>query len=173
MEGKKVKVPDAPSSAVCDLCGRPMVIKVGKYGKFLACSGVPECRGTKRLVKDTGGICPKCGKGRMLERKSAKGRIYYGCERYPDCDFMTWDMPVAVKCEKCGSFLLKHHFKNGRGMLYCSNDACETRINHPINKELEKMRERAEAKKKREAEKAAEEAAESTAKENQESQENP
>ena len=107
MEGKKVKVPDEPSSEVCDLCGRPMVIKVGKYGKFLACSGFPECRGTKRLVKDTGGICPKCGKGRMLERKSAKGRIYYGCERYPDCDFMTWDMPVAVKCEKCGSTLFR------------------------------------------------------------------
>ena len=71
--------------------GSPMVIKVGKYGKFLACSGFPECRGTKRLVKDTGGICPKCGKGRLLERKSSKGRIYYGCERYPDCDFMTWD----------------------------------------------------------------------------------
>ena len=67
----------------------------------------PECRGTKRLVKDTGGICPKCGKGRMLERKSAKGRIYYGCERYPDCDFMTWDMPVATKCEKCGSTLFR------------------------------------------------------------------
>ena len=75
MEGKKVKVPDEPSSEVCDLCGRPMVIKVGKYGKFLACSGFPECRGTKRLVKDTGGICPKCGKGRLLERKSSKGRI--------------------------------------------------------------------------------------------------
>jgi len=73
MEGKKVKVPDEPSSEVCDLCGRPMVIKVGKYGKFLACSGFPECRGTKRLVKDTGGICPKCGKGRLLERKSSKG----------------------------------------------------------------------------------------------------
>ena len=97
MEGKKVKVPDEPSSEVCDLCGRPMVIKVGKYGKFLACSGFPECRGTKRLVKDTGGICPKCGKGRLLERKSSKGRIYYGCERYPDCDFMTWDMPVATQ----------------------------------------------------------------------------
>ena len=95
MEGKKVKVPDEPSSEVCDLCGRPMVIKVGKYGKFLACSGFPECRGTKRLVKDTGGICPKCGKGRLLERKSSKGRIYYGCECYPDCDFMTWDMPVS------------------------------------------------------------------------------
>ena len=119
MEGKKVKVPDEPSSEVCDLCGRPMVIKVGKYGKFLACSGFPECRGTKRLVKDTGGICPKCGKGRMLERKSAKGRIYYGCERYPDCDFMTWDMPVATKCEKCGSTLFRKGSK-----LYCAKEGC-------------------------------------------------
>ena len=119
MEGKKVKVPDEPSSEICDLCGRPMVIKVGKFGKFLACSGFPECRGTKRLVKDTGGICPKCGKGRMLERKSAKGRIYYGCERYPDCDFMTWDMPVAVKCEKCGSTLFRKGSK-----LYCAKEGC-------------------------------------------------
>ena len=119
MEGKKVKVPDEPSSEVCDLCGRPMVIKVGKYGKFLACSGFPECRGTKRLVKDTGGICPKCGKGRMLERKSSKGRIYYGCERYPDCDFMTWDMPVPTKCEKCGSTLFRKGSK-----LYCAKEGC-------------------------------------------------
>ena len=119
MEGKKVKVPDEPSSEVCDLCGRPMVIKVGKYGKFLACSGFPECRGTKRLVKDTGGICPKCGKGRMLERKSSKGRIYYGCERYPDCDFMTWDMPVPTKCPKCGSTL----FRKG-SRLYCAKEGC-------------------------------------------------
>ena len=119
MEGKKVKVPDEPSSEVCDLCGRPMVIKVGKYGKFLACSGFPECRGTKRLVKDTGGICPKCGKGRMLERKSAKGRIYYGCERYPDCDFMTWDMPVPTKCPKCGSTMFRKGSK-----LYCAKEGC-------------------------------------------------
>ena len=119
MEGKKVKVPDEPSSEVCDLCGRPMVIKVGKYGKFLACSGFPECRGTKRLVKDTGGICPKCGKGRMLERKSSKGRIYYGCERYPDCDFMTWDTPVPTKCEKCGSTLFRKGSK-----LYCAKEGC-------------------------------------------------
>ena len=119
MEGKKVKVPDEPSSEVCDLCGRPMVIKVGKYGKFLACSGFPECRGTKRLVKDTGGVCPKYGKGRMLERKSAKGRIYYGCERYPDCDFMTWDTPVPTKCEKCGSTLFRKGSK-----LYCAKEGC-------------------------------------------------
>ena len=105
---------------ICEKCGRPMVIKVGKYGKFLACSGFPECRGTKRLVKDTGGICPKCGKGRMLERKSAKGRIYYGCERYPDCDFMTWDTPVPTKCEKCGSTLFRKGSK-----LYCAKEGCD------------------------------------------------
>ena len=104
---------------LADLCGRPMVIKVGKYGKFLACSGFPECRGTKRLVKDTGGICPKCGKGRMLERKSSKGRIYYGCERYPDCDFMTWDMPVPTKCPKCGSTMFRKGSK-----LYCAKEGC-------------------------------------------------
>ena len=88
-------------------------------GPFLACSGFPECRGTKRLVKDTGGICPKCGKGRMLERKSSKGRIYYGCERYPDCDFMTWDMPVPTKCPKCGSTMFRKGSK-----LYCAKEGC-------------------------------------------------
>ena len=74
---------------------------------------------TKRLVKDTGGICPKCGKGRMLERKSSKGRIYYGCERYPDCDFMTWDMPVPTKCPKCGSTMFRKGSK-----LYCAKEGC-------------------------------------------------
>ena len=86
---------------------------------YQACSGFPECRGTKRLVKDTGGICPKCGKGRMLERKSSKGRIYYGCERYPDCDFMTWDMPVPTKCPKCGSTMFRKGSK-----LYCAKEGC-------------------------------------------------
>ena len=128
MEGKKIKVPDEPSSEVCPLCGRPMVIKVGKYGKFLACSGFPGCRGTKRLVKDTGGICPKCGQGRILERKSARGRIYYGCERYPDCDFMTWDTPVAQKCEKCGSTLFRHGSR-----LYCAKEGCGFEMPAPKN----------------------------------------
>ena len=118
MEGKKLKVPDEPSDEVCELCGRPMVIKTGRYGKFLACSGFPECRNTRRIVKDTGGTCPKCG-GRMLQRKSAKGRIYYGCENYPKCDFMTWDEPVPVKCEKCGATL----FKKGQ-KLYCAKEGC-------------------------------------------------
>ena len=119
MEGTKMKIPDEETDIVCELCGRKMVVRHGKYGKFLACSGFPECRGTKRLVKDTGGVCPKCGKGRMLERKSAKGRIYYGCERYPDCDFMTWDTPVPTKCEKCGSTLFRKGSK-----LYCAKEGC-------------------------------------------------
>ena len=118
MEGKKIKVPDEPTDEICEKCGKPMVIKSGRYGKFLACSGFPECRNTRRLVKDTGGLCPKCG-GRMLQRKSAKGRIYYGCEKYPACDFMTWDEPVPVKCEKCGATL----FKKGQ-RLYCAKEGC-------------------------------------------------
>ena len=81
MEGKKVKVPDEPSSEVCDLCGRPMVIKVGKYGKFLACSGFPECRGTKRLVKDTGGICPKCGKAVRVGHVEKDGKMVRVCKK--------------------------------------------------------------------------------------------
>ncbi len=118
MEGKKIKVPDEPSGEICELCGRPMVIKTGRYGKFLACSGFPDCRNAKRLVKDTGGLCPRCG-GRMLQRKSAKGRIYYGCENYPNCEFMTWDEPVPTKCEKCGATL----FRKGQ-KLYCAKEGC-------------------------------------------------
>ena len=119
MEGKKIKVPDEPSGEICELCGRPMVIKTGRYGKFLACSGFPDCRNAKRLVKDTGGLCPRCG-GRMLQRKSAKGRIYYGCENYPKCEFMTWDEPVPTKCEKCGATL----FRKGQ-KLYCAKEGCD------------------------------------------------
>lgn len=149
-----VELPVEVSNVKCELCGRMMVVKQGRFGKFLACPGFPECRNTKPLLRDTGVKCPKCG-GSIVERRTRRGRVFYGCENYPDCDYTTWDTPQKATCEKCGSFLLKHHFKNGRGMLYCSNDACETRIDHPINKELEKMRQRAEAKKKREEEKAA------------------
>ncbi len=119
MEGKKIKVPDEETDEICEKCGRKMVVKTGRYGKFLACPGFPECTNTKRLVKDTGGKCPKCG-GRMLLRKSAKGRVYYGCENYPNCDFMTWDEPVAQLCEKCGATL----FKKG-SRLYCAKEGCD------------------------------------------------
>ena len=118
MEGKRVKVEDIPTDEICEKCGRPMVIKSGRYGKFVACSGFPECRNSHPLVKDTGGICPECG-GHMLVRKSAKGRIYYGCSNYPKCNFMTWDEPVPEKCPQCGQTLFKK-----KGQLYCAKEGC-------------------------------------------------
>ncbi len=153
-----VELPVEVSDVQCDLCGRMMVVKQGRFGKFLACPGFPECRNTKPLLKDTGVTCPKCG-GRIVERRTRRGRTFYGCENYPECDYNTWDQPLQEKCEKCGAFMLKHHYKNGRGITYCSNDDCESRINHPINKELEKIRQRAEAKRAKELEKAEAEAA--------------
>ena len=118
MEGKRVKVEDIPTDEICEKCGRPMVIKSGRYGKFVACSGFPECRNAHPLIKDTGGICPECG-GHMLVRKSAKGRIYYGCGNYPKCNFMTWDEPVPEKCPQCGQTLFKK-----KGQLYCAKEGC-------------------------------------------------
>ena len=151
-----VELPVEVSDVKCELCGRMMVVKQGRFGKFLACPGFPECRNTKPLLIDTGVKCPKCG-GAIVERKTRRGRSFYGCRNYPDCDYTTWDQPQKETCPKCGAFLLKHHYKNGRALLYCSNDACETRVDHPINKELEKIRQRAEAKKAKEAARAAEE----------------
>ena len=118
MEGKRIKVEDIPTDEICEKCGRPMVIKSGRYGKFVACSGFPECRNAHPLVKDTGGLCPLDG-GHMLVRKSAKGRVYYGCSNYPTCNFMTWDEPVPEKCPQCGSTLFKK-----KGQLYCAKEGC-------------------------------------------------
>ncbi|MBR2214152.1 MAG: type I DNA topoisomerase [Selenomonadaceae bacterium] len=141
----QVELPVEVSDVPCEKCGRLMVVKMGRYGKFLACPGFPECRSTKPILKDTGAKCPKCG-GSILERRSRRGRVFYGCEKYPDCDFVTWDMPQKEPCEKCGSLVLAHRYRNGRVLKYCYNDACDTRINHPINKDLEKIRARAAAK---------------------------
>ncbi len=142
-----VELPVEVSDVQCELCGKMMVVKQGRYGKFLACPGFPDCRNTKPLLKDTGVKCPKCG-GSIVERKTKRGRNFYGCKNYPECDYVTWDTPLKEICEKCSSFMLKHHYKNGRGILYCSNEACESRIDHPINQELEKIREKSEAKRK-------------------------
>lgn len=118
MEGKRIKVEDIPTDEICEKCGRPMVIKSGRYGKFVACSGFPECRNAHPMVKDTGGLCPLDG-GHMLVRKSAKGRVYYGCSNYPKCNYMTWDEPVPEKCPRCGSTLFKK-----KGQLYCAKEGC-------------------------------------------------
>lgn len=137
-----VDIPDEVTDVPCDLCGRMMVVKQGRFGKFLACPGFPDCRHTKTIVKDTGVSCPKCG-GHIIERKSRRGKAFFGCDKYPECDFVTWDTPLQDKCPECGSLQMKHYYRNGRGLIYCSNDACKTRENSPINKELEKQRARA------------------------------
>lgn len=121
MEGKKVKVPEEVTDVICEKCGRNMVIKTGRYGKFLACPGFPDCQNTKKLVKETPGKCPKCG-STMVVRQSKKGRIYYGCSGYPACEFMTWEEPTAENCPQCGSSLFKKGGKNGT--LNCLKEGC-------------------------------------------------
>ena len=121
MEGKRVKVPDEPTDVICEECGKPMVIKIGPFGKFLGCSGFPECKFTKKIVTETQGNCPKCGK-KMLAKKSKKGKPFYGCEDYQNCNFMTWDLPISEKCPQCGATLFK---KTGRqGKIYCAKEGC-------------------------------------------------
>lgn len=121
MEGKRVKVPDEETDQVCELCGKPMVIKIGRYGKFLACSGFPECTNTKTIVHETGGFCPYCGK-KVLQKKSKRGKKFFGCEDNPTCSFMTWDIPTKETCPKCGSSLFQKGGKNG--MLVCHKPNC-------------------------------------------------
>ncbi|MGN1120205.1 MAG: type I DNA topoisomerase, partial [Oscillospiraceae bacterium] len=121
MEGKRVKVPDEPTDIVCEECGKPMVIKIGPYGKFLGCSGFPECKFTKKIVTETKGSCPKCGK-KMLAKKSKKCKPFYGCEDYQNCNFMTWDLPVAEACPNCGASLFKKSGKQGK--IYCAREGC-------------------------------------------------
>ncbi len=121
MEGKRVKVPDEETDVVCELCGRNMVIKYSKYGKFLACPGFPDCKNTKKIVTESDGNCPRCGK-KMLLKKSKKGRSFYGCEGFPDCSFMTWNVPTKELCPNCGKSLFIKGGKSGR--LVCENEGC-------------------------------------------------
>jgi len=120
-EMKQVEIKDEVSDETCDACGRPMVYKMGRYGKFLACSGFPECRNTKPIVKDVGVVCPKCRKGRIVERRSKKGRIFYGCNAYPECDFVSWDKPASKPCPACGSMMVE---KNSRGRVTLRCTTC-------------------------------------------------
>ncbi len=120
-EGVTYKVPDEVTDEVCELCGRNMVIKNGRFGRFLACPGYPECKNTKKIVTATPGVCPLCG-GKILEKKSKKGKKFYGCEHNPECSFLSWDEPMEEKCPQCGKSLLK---KTGRSAkIYCSNESC-------------------------------------------------
>ena len=123
LEGVRLKVPDEVTEEICEVCGRNMVVKMGRFGKFLACPGFPECTNTKPIVERMPGRCPKCG-GTILKRKSKKGYAYYGCERGAECGFMTWDVPTAEDCPKCGFTMFK---KSGRGRMkpFCINETCE------------------------------------------------
>ncbi len=123
LEGTRLKVPDEETEEICEVCGRKMVIKLGRFGKFLACPGFPECKNTKPIVEKMPGRCPKCGGG-MLKRKSKRGYAYYGCESGAQCGFMTWDVPTAEDCPKCGQTMFK---KSGRGRMkpFCINEQCE------------------------------------------------
>ena len=123
LEGTKLKVPDEVSEEICEVCGRNMVVKIGRFGKFLACPGFPECKNTKPIVEKMPGRCPKCG-STILKRKSKRGYAYYGCERGAECGFMTWDVPTAEDCPKCGMTMFK---KSGRGRMkpFCINETCE------------------------------------------------
>ena len=149
-----VELPVEVSDVPCDICGRMMVVKQGRFGKFLACPGFPECRNTKAILKDTGVKCPKCD-GHIVERKSRRGKGFYGCNKYPECDFVSWDAPIPEPCPECGSLQLKHYYRNGRGLVYCYNADCKTRIDHPINKEL--LKQAKKAQKAEEAQKSKEE----------------
>ncbi|MDT2677430.1 type I DNA topoisomerase [Enterococcus dongliensis] len=119
---EKIQIKDEPAGFDCDVCGHPMVIKLGRYGKFYACSNFPECRNTKPIVKEIGIECPVCHKGQVVERKSKKNRLFYGCSRYPDCDFTSWDKPVGRKCPKCDGYLVEKKVKGGKQVVCVNGD---------------------------------------------------
>lgn len=120
---EQVEIPDEVTDILCEKCGRNMVIKSGRFGKFLACPGFPACRNTKALVEEAGVQCPKCG-GKVLIKKTRKGKKYLGCENYPTCDFMTWDMPAGENCPKCGNFLVKK-YSGRKVLLRCAGEGCD------------------------------------------------
>ena len=123
LEGIRLKVPDEVTDEICEVCGRNMVVKIGRFGKFLACPGFPECKNTKPIVEKMPGRCPKCG-STILKRKSKRGYAYYACERGAECGFMTWDVPTAEDCPKCGMTMFKRSGK-GRMKPFCVNGTCE------------------------------------------------
>lgn len=112
-EMQTIEIKDEPAGEDCEECGHPMVYKMGRYGKFMACSNFPDCRNTKAIVKDIGVKCPKCHEGNIIERKSKKRRIFYGCDRFPECDFISWDKPLQRPCPKCENMLVEKKLKKG------------------------------------------------------------
>ena len=137
--------PVVESEEVCEKCGRKMLIRHGRYGVFLACSGYPECKNTKPLLEPIDKKCPKCGE-RLAKRSISRNRIFYCCE---SCDFKTWDEPQAANCKTCGATMFAHKFRGRAPMFYCGNENCPTRENHPINKILAETKRRADLRRER------------------------
>lgn len=124
-EMEKIQIKDEPAGFDCELCGSPMVIKLGRYGKFYACSNFPECHNTKAITKEIGVICPICQKGQVIERKTNRNRIFYGCDRYPECEFTSWDKPIGRTCPKSNDFLVEKKVRGGGKQVVCSNEKCD------------------------------------------------
>ena len=124
---EKIQIEAEKSGVLCEKCGHEMVYKLGPYGKYLACSNYPNCRNIKSITVSTGVTCPKCKSHEILERKSKRGRLFYGCEGYPECDFTMWDKPIDKTCPVCGSLMAEKVYKNGNRKEFCSNPDCETR----------------------------------------------
>ncbi|KRL83857.1 DNA topoisomerase I [Ligilactobacillus apodemi DSM 16634 = JCM 16172] len=123
----KVTIKDEPAGFNCEICGAPMVVKMGRYGKFYACSRFPDCRNTQAIIKQIGVKCPVCGRGEVVERKSKKNRVFYGCSRYPECEFVSWDKPVGRNCPKCDHYLVYKKTKQGQ-QVKCPNGDYEEAI---------------------------------------------
>lgn len=121
MEGVKLQLKEDETDIICEKCGRKMVVKFGRFGKFIACPGYPECKNIKKMVTETGVPCPKCG-GKVIVKKSKKGRVFYGCDQYPKCDFVSWDEPLNEKCPRCGQTLFRK--KGKKAKVYCNAEGC-------------------------------------------------
>ncbi len=119
----QIKIEDEVTDEICEKCGRNMVIKMGRFGKFLACPGFPECSNAKPLLEKIGVPCPVCGDGEVVLRRSKKGRTFYGCSKYPDCDFVSWDRPTGKRCPNCGGIMVERRTKKGK-LIICSNKEC-------------------------------------------------
>ncbi len=121
MEGVKLKLKEDETDIICDKCGRQMVVKMGRYGKFIACPGYPECKNILKYVEKTGVSCPKCG-GDVIVKHTKSKRVFYGCSNYPNCDFVSWNEPVNERCPQCGQILFKR--KGKKPSLFCATEGC-------------------------------------------------
>lgn len=165
LDGQRIKIEDEVTDVICDKCGRNMVIKNGRFGKFLACPGYPECTNTKAITEDTGAACPVCG-AKVVKKKSARGYVYYSCDKYPECSFITWDKPLKTKCPVCDSSLFRHTDRDSKEVKdVCLREGCgyAELVKEGVSpEEAEKNRLRREARaakaKEREEERAREEA---------------